>query len=121
MWLGKIAIIMYMFSFGILFFGYYLNQIFQLPALSSNNSMTYSALSSLVGSYTISQEINASLIFGDFIAALTVLFGLLSGNILDTAFHSIPFMDASILLLQTAMFDIASVFLWIYIVSNRSV
>lgn len=120
MWIGKIAIIMYVFSIAILFSAYYLNQVFDNPALGANGNITFAALNTLMNSYALNQQINIDLVFGDFIAALTVLFGIVTGSTLTTAFTLIPFVDTSILLLQGILFDFASVLLWIYIVSGRS-
>lgn len=121
MWLGKIALIMYVFSIAILFSAFYLNQIFNNPVLGANGNITFNALNTLMGTFRLNQQINTNLIFGDFIAAVTVLFGIVTGSTLSTAFTLIPYVDQSILLLQGILFDLASVFLWIYIVSNRSV
>lgn len=112
---------MYVFSIGILFSAYFLNQILNNPVLGANGNITFAALNTLMGSYAINQSINTSLIFGDFIAALTVLFGIVTGSTLSNAFTLIPFVNTSILLLQGILFDLASVFLWIYIVANRSI
>src|SRR5574342_720098 len=110
MWIGKTAIIMYVFSVAILFSAYYLNQVFNNPALGANGNITFSALNTLMGSYSINEGVNAELVFGDFIAALTVLFGVVTGSTLTSAFTLIPFVDTSILLLQGILFDLASVF-----------
>lgn len=112
---------MYLFSIGSLFFGYYLNTAFQDPTLTANNNITYSALHTLAGSFAINQQVNSALIFGDFIAGLTVLFGILTGATIASAFSIFPFVDASIMMLIQIMFSLSSVFLWIYIVANRSV
>lgn len=122
MWLGKVAIICYVFSLFVLFFGYYLNTIFQDPVLTANTNITYNALNTLAASFALNQQINTSLIFGDFIAGLTVLFGILTGGpITELMTLGIPFMDGSIQLLFRIVFALSSVLLWIYIVANRSV
>lgn len=121
MYFGKIAIIMYIFSIAILFSSYYMNQIFNDPILGGNDNITFTALNTLMGSFSINSQINANLIFGDFISALVVLFGIVTGSTLNHAFQLIPFANTSILLLQGLLFDLASVFLWIFIVANRSI
>lgn len=112
---------MYIFSIGCLFSGYYVNQIFQNPALSGNSNITYNALHTLANSFAVNQQVNTSLIFGDFVAGLTVLFGILSGTTIANAFSIFPFVDAGITLLIQIVFSASSLFLWIYIVANRSV
>lgn len=123
MWLGKIAIICYVFSVFILFFGYYLNaNIFNDPVLNANTNITYNALNTLAASFALNQQINSSLIFGDFVNGMIVLFGVLTGGpITELMTLGIPFMDGSIQLLFRVIFALSSVFLWIYIVANRSV
>jgi hypothetical protein len=118
--MGKIALIMYAFSVAMLFGAYYMNQIFNDPILGGNDNITFDAMNTLAQSFSISEGVNASLLFGDFIAGLKVLFGIVTGSTINSSFQLIPFVDVSILLLQGIMFDLASVFLWIYIVSNRS-
>lgn len=112
---------MYTFSIAMLFGAYLMNQVFNDPILGGNNNITFAALDTLSQSFSLNQQVNASLIFGDFVAALTVLFGIVTGSTLNTAFQLIPFANTSILLLQGILFNLASVFLWIYIVSNRSI
>lgn len=135
MWIGKIAIIMYVFSVGSLFFTYEINQLFPLNAITNAphtctwgpnltvpfSCTSYEGLSALAGSFSINQQVNTSLIFGDFIAGLTVLFGIITGETISNAFSIIPFVDASATLLIRICFTLSSAALWIYIVANRSV
>lgn len=121
MWFGKIAIIMYIFSIGSLFFTYYVNTIIPLDPVTHNPNTTFSALQTLAGSFKLNQQINTSLIFGDFLAGLTVLFNIVTGTTIAQAFSVFPFVDASITLLIQIVFSLSSAFLWIYIVANRSV
>lgn len=118
MWLGKIAIIMYLFSIAVLFAGYYANQIFQNPSI---DSASFAALDEIANRNNLDQQINASLIFGDFIAALQVLFGIVTGETIATAFSLFPFVDEAVMLMIRLMFTLSSAFLWIYIVANRSI
>lgn len=119
MWLGKIPWIMYIFSVFIMFFGYYTNQVFNNSAIASNSSYTYNALHTLASSYTISQGINTSLIFGDFLAGLTVVFGILTGNTISSALAGAPYISGDILLLIQIIFSLSSVALWVFIVAFR--
>jgi len=121
MWLGKVSIIMYAFSIAMLFGAYYMNQVFNDPVLASKDNITFDALDDLTRNrFALNQDINASLIFGDFISALKVIFGIITGSTLDDSLHLIT-GDLNILLLQGIVFDLASVLLWIYIVSGRSI
>ena len=112
---------MYIFSLGSLFFTYYINLILPLPAVTNNPNTTFTSLQTLAGTFSLNQQINTSLIFGDFIAGLTVLFNIVTGTTIANAFSIFPFVDASITLLIQIMFSLTSAFLWIYIVANRSI
>lgn len=125
---------MYFFSFGILFFTYYLNQIFNdsilgnissascSPNTPTNSSYTYCAVNALVSQHAdVSVQPDPSLYLGDFINGLKIVFGLVTGDVINSAFHKLPFMDTGTLLLATAMFDFASALLFVYILANRSV
>ena len=122
MWYGKISIILFVFSLGILFSSYYLNQIFNDPVLSS--SATYTSLNTIMGTFSFNQQINTNLIFGDFLSAFTLLGSLMSGSVFTTSLtiiQSSGFADLSVGLLMGLLFDSASLFLLLYIVSNRSI
>lgn len=122
MWYGKISIILFVFSIATLFMTYYVNQIFNDPFLS--NSATYSSLSSIMGTFKFNQQINTNLIFGDFISVFQLLGSLMSGSIFTsslTIIQSSGFADLSVGLLMGILFDSATLFLLLYIVSNRSV
>lgn len=123
MWAGKVAIILYLFSVGTLFFGYYMNTAFndsQINNAAYFGGNPYNAMHTLANTYAINQQINTNLIFGDFFAALTVLFGIVTGTTISGMLTLLPFVDASIQLLVQIVFSLSSVFLWIYIVANRS-
>ena len=120
MWAGKIAIIMYLFSISTMFFTYFANQIFANATISGQGHYTYDALNTLANTFAVNQSVNTSLIFGDFIAALKVLFAIVTGQTISDAFAGFPFIDTSVQLLMRLAFSISSVFLWIYIVANRS-
>lgn len=110
---------MYIFSVFIMFMGYYTNQVFGNTAMAANSSYTYNALHTLASSYSINQSINTSLVFGDFIAGLTVVFGILTGNTISSAIAGAPFVSADILLLIQIIFSLSSVALWVFIVAFR--
>src|SRR5574337_317162 len=122
MWFGKLSIIMWVFAIFVLFFGYYLNQFFNDPILANHTNANYAALQTIAASFHLDQSINSALVFGDFIAGVTVLFGLLSGNVItDVMTMGIPQFDVSMQLLFQVIWASSNVFLWIYIVANRSV
>ncbi len=122
MWYGKLSIILFVFSLGILFSSYYLNQIFNDPVISA--SATYTSLQTIMGTFAFNQQINTNLIFGDFVSVFTLLGSLMSGSVFTSSLHLIQnsgFADVSVGLLMGLLFDSASLFLLLYIVSNRSV
>lgn len=122
MWYGKISIILYVFSVSLLFSSYYINQVFNDPVISS--SVTYTSLQTLMGTFAFNQQINTNLIFGDFISALTLIGGLMTGSVFTTSMtiiQSSGMADLSVGILMGLLFDSATLFLLIYIVSNRSI
>lgn len=117
MWFGKIAIIMYIFSTSLLFAGYYLDETFNEDNFSG---VTYAALDTLANKNNVDQEISAELIFGDFIAGVQVLFGIVTGDTLTDAFHLLPGVDASMDLFIRLIFTLSSALLWVFVVTGRS-
>lgn len=126
MWYGKLSIIIYVFSLALLFGGYYANQVFNDPSLSTPNT-TYSYLSSLMNSkYRFSQSPNAALILGDFITTFQLIGSLMSGDLLSqsqTMLQGSGFggYGEAVMLLQGLLFDSATFFLLLYIISFRSI
>jgi len=104
-----------------LFGAYLMNQVFNDPILGGNGNITFDALDKLSMTFSTNQQVNGALIFGDFIAALQLLFGIIIGSTVNSALQLLPFVGIPILLLQGMLFNLASVFLFIYIISNRSI
>ncbi|QDI74083.1 hypothetical protein [Nitrosopumilus spindle-shaped virus] len=117
MWFGKIAIIMYIFSTALLFSGYYLDIVFNEDNF---NNATYAALDALANKNNIDQTLSADLIFGDFIAGVKVLFGIVTGDTLTDAFHLLPNFSAEWDLLIRLIFTLSSALLWVFVVTGRS-
>lgn len=117
MWFGKVAIIMYIFSTALLFSGYYLDVIFDEDNFSSS---TYQSLDTLANKNNVDESISAELIFGDFIAGVNVLFGIVTGDTLIDAFHLLPGVDASMDLFIRLIFTLSSALLWVFVVTGRS-
>ena len=118
MWLGKIAIIMYLFSVGLLFSGYFIDQAYGLDLFTG---VTYDALDAIANKQVINQEISVDLIFGDFIAGVRVVFGIVTGDTIAQAFSLIPSFDEVWLLLVRIVFTLSSAMLWVFIVTGRSI
>lgn len=113
---------MVLLSFGILFFGYYMTLAFPgNSTFSSNTNFTYTSLKTLANSFAVNQQINTSLIFGDFLAGLTVMAGIFIGAPIANALNGLPFVDTNILLLIQIIYGSSNLALWVYIVSNRSI
>lgn len=117
MWLGKIAIIMYMFSIALLFSGYFLDQAY---GLSLFTGVTFDALDEIASKNVVNQEISIDLIFGDFIAGVKVVFGIITGDTIAQAFSLIPNFDETWMLLVRLAFTLSSAMLWVFIVTGRS-
>jgi hypothetical protein len=106
-----------MFSVALLFTGYYLDVVFQ-----ENNfdNATYAALDQIANKNDIDQTISAELIFGDFIAGVQVLFGIVTGDTLTAAFHLLPNFSAEWDMLIRLIFTLSSALLWVFVVTGRS-
>lgn len=137
MWFGKLSIILYIFSFAMVFGMYYMNlSIFHDPIITS--SVSYQSINNLVGTFAFNQNINSGLIFGDFLSVYNLLGGLMTGSATIASpfavifgggggqtgqglIYNSGFADASVGLFMAGLFDAATLFLLLYIVSNRSV
>lgn|SRR6185312_7929886 len=137
MWYGKLSIITYIFCFSMLFGMYYMNlSIFHDPVITA--SVSYQSINNLVGTFAFNQNINSGLIFGDFLSVYNLLGALMTGSAtVPNPFAEIfgggggigghgiiynsGFADASVGLFMGAIFDSATLFLLLYIISNRSV
>lgn len=117
MWLGKIAIILYVFAIGILFTGYYWDNVFGENLFSG---ATFEALDELANKNAVDQSISIDLIFGDFIAGVKVVFGILTGDTIYSALSLIPGFLSEWMLLTRITFTLSSALLWVYIVTGRS-
>lgn len=108
---------MYIFSTGLLFAGYYLDVTFDQDNFTG---ATYEALDVLAQKNDVDQTISAELIFGDFIAGVNVLFGIVTGDTLTQAFHLLPGFNASMDLFVRLIFTLSSALLWVFVVTGRS-
>lgn len=116
--MGKVAIIMYLFSIGILFFGYYIDYAFGLNLWTG---VTFDTLDALATKNAVDTTISVDLIFGDFIAGVQVLFGIVTGDTVSQAFGMIPGFQEVWMILVRIVFTLSSALLWIFIVTGRSV
>lgn len=115
--MAKIPIIMYIFTASFTFSGFYIDYAFGLDLFSG---FTQDALEELIIP-TIDEEINIILIFGDFIAGLKVVFGILSGIAITDALSSLPNYDSLVWnLIVGIIYTTTSALLWVYIVTGRS-
>lgn len=129
MWFGKVAIILYLFSFAIVFSAYYLNNTTFHDA-SISQTQTYVALQALENStYAFTNhQVDSALIFGDFVHVFQFIAALFTNGMFASAFGNSGVMnqsgwggyDLSVGLFITIMFDAATTFLILYIISNRS-
>lgn len=107
---------MYIFSISLTFGGYYIDQA---SGLSLFNSATYTALNDIMSRNEIDEDISIDLIFGDFIAGVRVLFGIVTGETISDAFSMLPNFNETWMLAVRLLFTTSSAFLWIYIVAGR--
>lgn len=116
MWLVKIPLIMYVFSTLLVFGGYYVDLA---SGLSLFDNATYDALNELMNKNEVDETISIDLIFGDFIAGVRVLFGIVTGDVIADAFSMLPNFDEVWMILVRLMFTLTSAMLWIYVVAGR--
>jgi hypothetical protein len=100
---------------------YFANTFFNNTAIATQGSYTYDSLKTLASTFSVNQQINTNLIFGDFLAALKLIFSIVTGTTIAEAFRGLPYFSDSLQLLTSIVFSISSVFLWVYIVANRSI
>ena len=117
MWVAKISIIAYIFAIGILFAGAYLDFAFDTDTFSGT---TFDTVEALALSYTVNEEFSADMIFGDFLAGLEVIAGLITGQVITDALNLIPEVNLYWHLFVRLLFSLASVFLVLYIVTGKS-
>jgi len=114
--------IMSVWYMSLLFFGYFIGTIFTTASFNTNPHYTYAALSTIANSFSsLNQGINTSLIFGDFIAGLTVMKGLFLGAPITDALLGMPFVSTNILLEIQIIYVVCEIALWVYIIANRSI
>ena len=122
MWYGKVGLIMVLLSLGIFFMGYYITTIFpNNTTFASNSHFTYNATKTLANSFKINNNINTSLIFGDFLNALIAMTGIFIGAPIADALSGLPFVGTDILLLVQIIYGSSNFALWVYIIANRSI
>lgn len=126
--LYKIPLIMYLFSLALLFSGYYIDlafgqNLFTNVTVSGTNGTstktTFDYLSQLVNKHQVDAKISIDLIFGDFVAVVQVIFGILTGEPISTAFSMMPNFDEVWMLAVRIIFTFGSVALWAYLVAGR--
>lgn len=130
MWYGKVSIITYLFSLMLIFGTFYVNQqVFHDATIT--NGYTYNQLQALTnGTYSfVALQADPALLFGDFYHVMLFLKDLFAGGIFAVAFGTQGGIlsqgafayDQYFSLLVTLMWDSATVFLILYIISNRSI
>lgn len=116
-WLGKVGIIMYIFSIALTFSGYYVDQVFATNLFSS---VTEDSLQAMIAKYNVAgEQVTAELIFGDFITGIRVLFGIVTGSSITTALHLLPNFSNSWDIIVGLLFGLSTSFLWLNILTGR--
>lgn len=108
---------MYLFSISLIFSGYYIDQVFGENLF---NDYTSNELENLITNNNIDNEtVSAELIFGDFISGVTVLFGIMTGDVLTNTFNAIPNFSYEYSILVRLVFTTSTAFLWINLITGR--
>lgn len=115
----KIALIMYMFEIALMFGGYLVNEASGMELFSLSN---YDALKEIMDRNEVNEEddtLNLDLIFGDFTAGARILFGILTGETMGSAFTQLPNFDEIWIILFRLVYTTSAAFLWIYVIAGR--
>lgn len=99
-----------------MFSGYYIDLAFGQNLF---DSFTYDALDSLLSKHKVDQEPNIELIFGDFLAVVKVIGGILTGNAITGALAGFPNFDQVWIMAVQIMYTLGWVALWGYLVAGR--
>lgn len=118
MWAGKPALIMYLFAICLMFSGYYMDLIFNENLFES---ATYTALDELMNKNNVDTTISVDLIFGDFIAGVRVVFGILTGDTISGALQMFPSFNEVWMIFTRLLFTFSSAMLWVFVVTGRSI
>lgn len=117
MWLGKVSVIMYLFSISLIFSGYYIDQVFAQNLFEDSTSQ---ALEELISNNNVEDEqITIELIFGDFIAGVRVVFGIMTGDVLTNAFEGLPNFNYEYSIITRILFTTSTAFLWVNLITGR--
>jgi len=117
MWIAKISLILYVLSMAMLFAGAYIDDTFGENLFTG---ATFDSVDAIAATFEIDTDFSAEMIFGDFIAGLKVVTGIVTGEVLTDAMALIPGFNIYWLLLIRVLFSLSTVFLVIYIVTGRS-
>jgi len=117
MQLSQVSIIMYLFSICLTFSGYYIDQVF---AQNLFNDYTSETLESLITRNNVLDEtITIELIFGDFIAGVRVIFGIMTGDVMTNIVEGLPNFNYEYSIIIRLLYITSTAFLWIKIVTGR--
>lgn len=126
MWYGKLAVIIYVFCFSMIFATLFANQIFQDPVY--NNTVLFTQIASISQSFQPSIVPLPELIFGDFISVFKILGTLLTGEVFLDVFGQSGILATSgvgystyMIILMQLLFWSATLFFLLYIISFRSI
>lgn len=108
---------MYIFSVSLLFSGYFIDVAYGLDLFGG---ITFDALDEIASKNVVDEEISIDLIFGDFVAGVRVVFGIVTGDTIAQAFSLIPSFNETWMLLVRIIFTLSSSMLWVFIVTGRS-
>ena len=82
---------------------------------------TYDALVTIATRNDINASVSSDLIFGDFVSGVRVLFSIMTGGTITDALSGLPHFDFVWILIVRVLFTLGSSFLWIYLITGRSI
>ena len=117
MWIAKIALILYVLSVAMLFSGAYIDETYGTDLFTGT---TFDSVDEIAATFKLDTDFSAEMIFGDFIAGLKVLGGLLTGEVITDAFALIPGFNIYWLLLIRLLFSLSTLLFMLYLATGRS-
>lgn len=128
MWLGKLALVSYLFSIILFGVGYMMHEALGVTLFQDhegNNTATAEYIEAFTIKHEVDPEVNPAFIFGDFVSGLKIIGGIISstftGGVIGDAFSRIPFIqEGPIQFLLRALITFSTLCLGVNIVTGRN-
>lgn len=122
MWVGKFAIIAWLFSSVMFFVGYMMETGMGVELFTG---ATQDSLETMIDANqeTVDEEgqLNPTEIFSQFTAGGSVLFGIVTGGIISDMIGQLPMVNEAIMLLIRFLYSFSSAILFVNIITGRDI